>query len=388
MNRRYFTGNGGKTITLREKIGSGGEGSVFAIAENQGIIAKLYHPSHCDERRKHKIEALLAKGISISEAQKRHIALPLDTLYDTSGSFVGYIMPRVEGYPLRLALFSKNRVRKYYPHLDRIQLAELAYQFVKQVHFLHRHNILIGDINPLNLLIDRDDPTICWLIDTDSFQVDTLPCPVGTDLFTPPHLQGRDFKETLRSKEDEYFSTMIMLFMILMLGKHPYAKVGGSSPAENIKKRSFAYPRISGSMADVPRGIWGFIWTNFNAELKNMFYDCFAQGVCTDTETMKRRINTYRHYLEKGYFSKELYPLSHHIKDGIEVSCEICKQTFSISKSWHDKLHTMGKAPRCAICQQKIQASILAKKIRKEKIANRKRLHESDNFHSLFNSIF
>ena len=381
----YYTLHTKKKVTLKDYIVGGGEGEVYSIEQNSKIIAKIYHKKDATSQRKQKLQVLLQKQISFHEAQERKIALPLDILVDAYGNFVGYIMPKVHGYPFRLALFSKTRIERYFPSLQRTNLAELAYWFIKQVHFLHKHNILIGDINPLNLLLDKQDPTRCWLIDTDSFQVDMMPCPVGTDLFTPPHLQGKDFKTILRTKEDEYFSMSIMVFMILMLGKHPFAKVGGESPAYNIKHMDFPYPQYIGSLDDVPRGAWGFIWTNFNADLKNTFFECFKHGQCLDTQSWKKVLNKYQYVIRKGFFSNELFPKAHHAKEKTDVTCEMCGDRFVIDKSWFENLKKQNKLPRCALCQQKIQIQILARK--QKKLKKSSRYQNNNSFSSLFHGI-
>jgi DNA-binding helix-hairpin-helix protein with protein kinase domain len=52
---------------------------------------------------------------------------------------------------------------------------------------------------------------------------------VGTDAFTPPELIRKNFKSILRTFENEYFTVAVLMFMILMYGKHPYSKVGGGN---------------------------------------------------------------------------------------------------------------------------------------------------------------
>jgi len=237
-----------------------------------------------------------------------------------------------------VALFSKSRVAKYFTSMTRIELANFALSFLDQVAFLHAHNILIGDINPLNILIQRDDPTKSWLIDTDSFQIDELPCPVGTDLFTPPHLQGKNFAHTLRSVGDESFSVAIMLFMILMMGKHPYAVVGGASPADNIKRRLFPYPKKSGKQAKIPVGVWGYIWSNFNKELKEDFYDLFTGRRTMSVAQWQERIRQYRWMLLKGYLAKELFVQNYRVFNPVDVECEICHRNFAIERWWSEEL--------------------------------------------------
>ena len=92
----------------------------------------------------------------------------------------------------------------------------------------------------MNLLVTEDSTNI-WMVDTDSFQIENFPCPVGTVNFTAPEIQGRKYPEFLRSKEHELFAVATMLFMLLHPGKPPYSQQGGGSPSDNIKAMDFPY---------------------------------------------------------------------------------------------------------------------------------------------------
>ncbi len=351
-----------KRVRLGARIAGGGEGDVYEIEGNNAVVAKIYNQKSKTADRKKKLEAILQKRFDFKEVYSKRIALPLDILNDQNGDFAGYVMPRVKGKALKLAFFSKKRLQTNYPNLTRADLGHFCLSFLDQVDYLHRHNILIGDINPLNVMVDEGDPTKSWLIDCDSFQVDDLPCPVGTDIFTPPNLQGVNFASHLRTKEDEYFSVAIMLFMILMVGKHPYSKIDGASPAENIKTMDFPYPKHYGSMKDVPKGPWGVIWSHFHKELKEAFYQVFKENKRIDIKSWKKIIQKYIYVVEKGYFSNDIFPKSFKAKNPVQVVCERCGVSFEIEKSWHQTLLKNNKQPLCADCKQILDAYILAQK--------------------------
>jgi serine/threonine protein kinase len=350
-----------KRYTLSEKLGEGGEGTVHTVAEDADLVAKIYHPRRRDTLRHTKLRRLLDKGLTRELALKTRIAFPLEILYDERKRFVGYLMPRVAGIPLKTAFFSRKRLGERFPDLRRRDLAAYARHFVLQLDFLHRHGILVGDINPLNLLVDPDAPTRGWIIDADSFQVDELPCPVGTEIFTPPSLQGCSFGERLRSPEDEHFSMAIMIFMILMLGKHPYSRIGGESPAANIRERAFPYPDLHGKMTDVPPGIWQFIWSHFDRGLKEGFHDVFARDLRYDTADWLQRLQKYHYNVSKGYFSDEIAPLSYRALHPVRVRCHQCERDFELSEKFVARLKSEGKKPLCSLCREKIRAATLAR---------------------------
>ncbi|HIP49328.1 MAG TPA: hypothetical protein EYG92_10240 [Lutibacter sp.] len=372
-----------KTAELGKKLGSGGEGDVYEMKNNNAVVIKLYN-DHCKtNQRFKKLKRIIKKGITYKESAEKKIAMPLDILMDDSGSFVGYVMPKVNGKPIKISLFSKDKIEKNYPNLTRKDLVELCIHFLKQIEYLHSKNILIGDINPLNLLIDEKDPRICWIIDTDSFQVDEFPCPVGTDIFTPPRLQGVNFKNVLRKKEDEYFSMAIMLFMILMPGKHPYSRIGGESPALNIKSKKFPY-KMSGKMEDVPLGYWRVIWSHFTKKLKQAFIDVFANEKVITPKEWINILNEYIDEIDNGKTSNLIYPLSFRPSTNkiVSVTCEDCGIRFEMDEWKVQRLKQEGKNCKCALCMQKIEANKLSQKTNKKQYTQNNKGVSSSTYYS------
>jgi DNA-binding helix-hairpin-helix protein with protein kinase domain len=153
---------------------------------------------------------------------------------DPDGRFVGILMDRAEGVDLQRALFVKPLLEKTFPHWTRRNLVDLALDVVQKVRELHRRNVLLGDLNPRNILADPQGRA--WFVDLDSCQVGGYPCPVGTPTFTPPEIQGRDFKTFLRTPEQEQFALATLIFMILLPGKPPY-----SHRAAPLRRRTSAW---------------------------------------------------------------------------------------------------------------------------------------------------
>jgi len=90
---------------------------------------------------------------------------------------------------------------------------QLAINILERISYLHRLNVLLGDINPLNILV-KDENTI-YFVDCDSYQIEGFPCAVGTVDFTAPEIQGVDFRTFLRAPEHELFAVATLLFMML-----------------------------------------------------------------------------------------------------------------------------------------------------------------------------
>jgi DNA-binding helix-hairpin-helix protein with protein kinase domain len=84
---------------------------------------------------------------------------------------------------------------------------------------------VVGDINEGSVLV-ASNATV-RLIDCDSFQVTTpskmYPCIVGVETFTPPELQGKNFREVVRTTNHDAFGLAVMVFQLLFMGRHPFA---------------------------------------------------------------------------------------------------------------------------------------------------------------------
>jgi serine/threonine protein kinase len=356
---------GNKEAILEDEIGRGGEGVICNIKDYPKAVAKIYYEDKRDKDREKKLELIINKFKSIKPPVFiNELAVPITRLYYES-EFVGYVMRKVDGRALKIVLAGDKKLKAFYKDVKRIDLVELCIDFLKKVDFLHSLNILIGDINLNNILVDKNDFKKCYIVDLDAAQVDNMPCPVGTDEFTPPNLQGKNFKNTLRTKEDEYFSISVVLFMILMLGKHPFSRQDGGSPGENIKNHKFPYPVFGFKELhqNAPRGYYKNIWTHFPKELREKFYETFANDKRFTPKEWIEVLEKYLICINNGKCTNELAPLSFKAyKIPIKVTCENCKEKFEIEKSYYDYLKKNKMKILCNKCYDLIYGINQAKK--------------------------
>ena len=207
----------GAPITIESKLGSGGEGTVYIV--NNGMACKVFN--EITENRVNKLKLMVGK------INYNGICSPKQLVYDKDGTVVGYLMDRAEGKPLKLLLTGIPVLKRNFPNWKKMHVVKLCLTILDKIKYLHSKNIILGDINPQNILV-KDENTV-YFIDTDSYQIENYCCPVGTDAFTPPELIRKNFKSILRTFENEYFTVAVLMFMILMYGKHPYSKVGGGN---------------------------------------------------------------------------------------------------------------------------------------------------------------
>jgi hypothetical protein len=273
---------------------------------------------------------------------------------------------------------------------------QLSISWLEKVIELHRYNIFIGDVNPLNFLIKSEYEI--YFVDTDSYQIEDFPCPVGMANFTAPEIQGKDFASFLRTPDHEFFAIATLLFMILLPGKPQYSHQGGGDPIKNIKKGQFSYPLGEKSDKKTPDGPWRFIWSHLPYKTKEAFYNCFINHKRIGPDQWLDLMKGYKFALEKNYLdpkgeSDKLFPtrfkeVSDYAKEmyGAEdggwesFRCQNCGKTFQLNSDQASKMrgvtekicrecyqiqkmeHTTGETIICSDCGTTFLFSISERK--------------------------
>lgn len=292
-------------IELLEEIGKGGEASVYLVDKN--TVAKIYNAKSLTPEKQNKILAIINKDLKIDG-----ICLPIETLFDENEKFIGYIMPKAnadKGYEMQTCLFNPALLKNKFPNWTRINLVNLSLTILNKIQQLHEKNIIIGDINPFNILIKSDKEV--YFVDTDSYQVDNYPCPVGTVHFTAPEIQNiENFSKLIRTFEHEYFAIASLLFMIFHPGKSPYAFQGGGNIKENIISMNFSYPLGDEDNYMAPQGMWEYIWSELSYELRKAFYTIFKENYRFNLKEWINVLETYKDDLTQGTYQIPIFPSS------------------------------------------------------------------------------
>lgn len=268
------------------------------------------------------------------------ICFPVEILLNAHNDFVGYLMPKASGHQLQKTMFSKPLLNKYFPNFTKRDMIELCITILKKIEFLHSINVILGDINPNNILVVS--PKEVYFVDTDSYQVEGFPCPVGTINFTAPEIQGKKYDSFLRSMGNEKFAVATLLFMIMLPGKPPYSQQGGESPAENIKNGKFPYSfrdeknNINATNKDAPEGSWVFMWNHLPYSLRESFYHTFAKGGQYNNKTnrinatkwLKIFVNYYNkldNMIKVDEMSNDIFPSRFRKLKGVKyIKCRLC----------------------------------------------------------------
>ncbi len=279
-------------VKLQKTLAAGGEGIVYAT--DRELVAKIYKPGKLTKRKQAKLKLLLSKNLSCPG-----ICFPTEALYNGYGEFGGYLMPAAKGHELQRSIFIKGLFQKKFPDWQKTDLIWLTLTILSKFKYLHDRDIIIGDINPGNILVAS--PKEVYLVDTDSYQVEGFPCPVGTPMFTPVELQGKSYEGYLRSLGNENFAVATLLFMLMVPGKPPYSHQGGESIIDNIRLQKFPYQLGHIKGEQVPEGQWRFIWSHLSYRLKEAFYETFQRRGKYAAESNRLNVDDWLQILKEYY---------------------------------------------------------------------------------------
>lgn len=358
MNETVLGCDSGQQLTLISEVSSGGEGVIYNIQVPSHVV-KIYHSDRLTQDKLDKISLIIKSKISI-----KNVCFPVQLLKNSHGEIVGYLMTKAEGKTLQSQIMTKPSLLRNFPHWKKSDVVQVCMRIVETIRELHEANVIIGDINPNNILLTKSGDV--YFVDTDSFQIENYPCPVGTVNFTAPEIQGKRFPEFLRTKENEIFAIATLIFMILMPGKPPYSRQNGEDQGKNIKNSKFPYAfskngangeKINYPYDEAPEGPWRNIWSNLAYVVKEYFFYVFREQKRPSLEQLIDVLANYHSILLKGHVNNEVFPDTLKIKDAIEVSCIKCGKPHKIGEEHYKKLLSKGKTgSMCQICINEIKA--------------------------------
>lgn len=171
------------------RIGSGGQGTVYALTEDPGLVYKEYAPRFVDDVDVATLArfARLATAGPDAESLLRLAAWPT-AIVRKGGVVRGFLMPRVpEQYMVRLRLPAGPatvlaQVQFLLNGDDYLRSCGLALDERLRLEFLrdtgealatfHRLGICVGDLSPNNLLFSLTERPRCYFLDCDAMRLD------------------------------------------------------------------------------------------------------------------------------------------------------------------------------------------------------------------------
>ena len=236
----------GKDYNVGERLGEGGQGTVFRAMNDKGIVIKcLMSPTPvgggdagCNEteqlilrdevlygRYAAKIHSIMALGMF---CKIRHVAMPQAVL---SAPCCGYTMQLMDGLEdmgkqiprsdKRSNVVSSAGTNGSLKKKMRV-LKELAAIMLQ----LHRQGLVYCDLSPLNIFISENaDDHEVWLIDSDNlvFANRSIRC-IGTPEYSAPEIVT---KKSANSFYSDMYSFALVAFRYLT-GENPFVSADGS----------------------------------------------------------------------------------------------------------------------------------------------------------------
>jgi DNA-binding helix-hairpin-helix protein with protein kinase domain len=275
-----------RRVRLDRRVGGGGEAEVYQLRGRSKVLAKVYRAPPSPDYRT-KLEWMMQHPPTLSR-RTQHVAIawPTGLLFDGTMDLVGFLMPGVDaGLPL-ITAFNPRRRAKALPRFDRRLAFQAAHNLAQIVGDLHAAGYVVGDLNESNVLVTEN--ARISLIDIDSFQVRiptagtvvTYRSLVGKPEYTPPELQGVNFRSVDRSDEHDRFALAVLIFQLLMEGNHPFSvqwRGTGDPPTLERAIREGMYPYAPTTHPiQVPPGAPGI--ETLDVATADLFRQCFVTG--------------------------------------------------------------------------------------------------------------
>ncbi|MCB9211809.1 MAG: hypothetical protein H6609_20800 [Ignavibacteriales bacterium] len=299
-----YSGGQCKVIIISDLLGDGGEGYVYNLKNDEKNVVKIYKKEHCENIYK-KLTLMIKNPI-----KNFSISYPTALVFQ-AGKPVGFLMRKVRGRKLE-DIIHYTELKEKYNKWTRKELVWIASNYIKLLDEIHSDNILLGDINPANILIDENKKTIA-IIDLDSSQVGEYTCGVGIDDYLHPDIiiaRKKNNNLLLRSMKHELFAVNLFIFFILMGGFHPYDHKGfdpGNGKHKNELK-FFPYPIDSqGDSSKVPPGSRLKLWNILSKDMKLSFYDIFHEHKFKTLKELSEMLDNYSKYLDQTPIHHQIF---------------------------------------------------------------------------------
>lgn len=194
-------------IPAHHEIFRGGEGKIMKIKHYPNKVAKIYHDGHkaLSERELKHLQVL----------DNKMFVVPETILYQKDNKqVVGFIMEFIRGDYVPLSqFFSKSYCALH--NIENQQKTAIVKKLIDAVKHAHSKQIVIGDLNPYNVLADPKNLSVRF-IDTDSYQ---------TPIKQHSGLLLEDIRDYFHggvvTPESDYFALSVLVFSLLT-HVHPF----------------------------------------------------------------------------------------------------------------------------------------------------------------------
>ncbi|GHU63499.1 hypothetical protein AGMMS49983_07080 [Clostridia bacterium] len=371
-------------VVLTKKINRGGEGFIYSVdystskTNTDGVeivteyLAKIYKKSKlyktmdAAKQTLAKIDYIVHGKFTVP-----HVTFPQYILVNSENEFIGYLMRKVSGIQLSTFISDgsvKSEFINLYPNLKKLDLIEICQNFLQAIENLHAKDIIVGDLNANNILVDVNTNAVS-IIDSDSYQYSNkFVCNVGVEKYTSPEFLKNHSNE-FRTVQNELFVVARILCEILMMVDNPYNSKISEDPVKDMLAGNFRYTfafdgdnRITN--AEAPGDDLVTRWGQLTRQLKNSFGNTFHcdgrywnPGNRLDAIAWKKMLNAYKLEIEKsiadgtGVVSNEVFPSE---KRKWIRTCAQCQKPFTPRFDGDELCEECRKYTICDKCGEKL----------------------------------
>ena len=268
----------GRCLRLSEQIGTGGEGTVFAVNATECI--KIFHFHTNTPLKLKKLRKLCDCTPVLREKNPlltSRIALPEQIVCTASGEPVGYLMRRFSGIT-PLDAFQVYDIHERHPGFMKKHQIAMAVSLAELTDFMHQNHILLCDaLSSFNIFFD--DQQNAFLLDMDSveFVSEQVLYQTGAghaEILSPEHI-GQDHGIFLRKSADDVWVLQNQLFYILTFST-PYARKNCSSLANDVRKGLYPFQNGQNDVTDQPANMrFCYAVSHLSFRLREDFWHSF-----------------------------------------------------------------------------------------------------------------
>ncbi len=235
----------GKPVELGSVLGRGGEGAVHLRLGDESQACKVYTKPPTDQRT-----AKLTWMVNRLHAHPdlaQWCTWPQELLFDDQHQCVGFAMQRLKELRPIHEVYQPEQRKTVLPTAGWDFLVRVATNCARMFETLHKYDVIVGDVNERNIFVDAD--ATVHLVDCDSFQIrdgeQFFGTGVGVVDYTPPEMQGVDFRLVPRTVEHDRFGLAVIAFKLLLMGRHPFSGGASGDLHHAIATKDWDYPQLA-----------------------------------------------------------------------------------------------------------------------------------------------
>ncbi|MFH9724377.1 hypothetical protein ACH4M4_15610 [Streptomyces sp. NPDC017254] len=234
-------GDGTRVTRGPKPLGTGGQGSVWALDERADLAAKIYN-STPDAAQVRRLAAMLRAdplaGEPLAPGQPPMLVWPVDVV-EAGGRPVGYGMPFLDPAvhtPLSGLLQKHVRLGRFEGRAHWKFLLGVASNLAYMTAELHQQSFVVGDLSSANAVVDPNG--YVTFLDCDSFAfTDALTGEsFGSEVFTDDYAGPERHSGEAPTRHSDDFALAVLVYQLLTAGNHPFDGAPLHGPDESTRK--------------------------------------------------------------------------------------------------------------------------------------------------------